>query len=47
MYLLTPQKMKELEALSDKNGVSYAELMQNAGEKLAEFIYSLPINHSY
>ena len=47
MYLLTPQKMKELESLSDKNGVSYAELMQNAGEKLAEFIYSLPINHSY
>ena len=47
MYLLTPEKMKELEALSDKNGVSYSQLMQNAGEKLAEFIYTLPINLSY
>ncbi|MGN0690040.1 MAG: NAD(P)H-hydrate dehydratase [Oscillospiraceae bacterium] len=47
MYLLTPQKMKELEALSDKHGVSYSALMQNAGEQLAEQIYSLPVDLSY
>ena len=39
--------MKELEALSDKHGVSYSALMQNAGEQLAEQIYSLPVDLSY
>ena len=47
MYLLTPHKMKELEALSDKHGVSYSMLMQNASEQLAEQIYSLPVDLSY
>ena len=38
MRLVTPQQMRRLEELSDQNGVSYAQLMENAGQKLSIFL---------
>lgn len=32
MRLVTPQQMRRLEELSDQNGVSYAQLMEHAGQ---------------
>ena len=37
MYV-TPQQMRELERLTFKAGISYAEMMGNAGKALAEFV---------
>lgn len=37
MYV-TPQQMRELERLTFKAGISYAEMMENAGKALAEFV---------
>ena len=38
MRLVTPQQMKLLEDLSDKSGVSYAQLMERAGQQLSVFL---------
>ena len=38
MRLVTPQQMKLLEDLSDKSGVSYAQLMEHAGQQLSVFL---------
>ncbi len=47
MYLVTPKQMKEIEDYSDKHGVSYLTLMQNAGEQLASEIHTMPVDLSY
>ena len=41
MLLVTPEQMKKIESESDKNGVSFSALMENAGKSLAEFINSI------
>lgn len=38
MFYPTPKQMKAIEAASDKNGVSYKQLMENAGAAAAERI---------
>lgn len=38
MKLVTPSEMKTIEAEADRNGLTYAEMMQNAGEGLAEVV---------
>ena len=38
MRLVTPQQMRRLEELSDQNGVSYAQLMEHAGQQLSIFL---------
>lgn len=38
--LLTPSQMRSAEKISDMNGVSYSQLMDNAGLKLADIIKS-------
>ncbi len=38
MLLVTPEQMKLLEAESDRSGMSYAQLMENAGKALARSI---------
>lgn len=38
MRLVTPQQMRRLEELSDQNGVSYAQLMEHAGQQLSVFL---------
>ncbi len=40
MLLVTPEQMRKLEELTDKAGVSYAEMMERAGRGLADFIRS-------
>ena len=45
MYIVTPKQMKVAEAMTDKNGVSYLELMENAGAAAAaEIIKRLDVN---
>ena len=46
MYLTTPQQMKLIEKNSDESGVSYLNLMQNAGCSLAQFISQSSLNIS-
>lgn len=46
MYYVTPSQMKVIENNSDKSGVSYEQLMKNAGSELAQFISSLNIDFS-
>ena len=41
MYYATPQQMKEIERYSDAHGVSYRELMENAGAAAAELVCRL------
>lgn len=41
MYYATPKQMKEIESYSDSHGVSYRELMENAGAAAAEFVCKL------
>ena len=41
MLLVTSEQMKKIEYESDKNGVSFSALMENAGKALAEFIDSV------
>lgn len=41
MLLVTSEQMKKIEYESDKNGVSFSALMENAGKSLAEFINSV------
>ena len=41
MFYATPAQMKTIEAFSDSHGVSYKELMENAGAAAAEFICRL------
>ena len=41
MYYATPQQMKEIERYSDSHGVSYRELMENAGAAAAELVCRL------
>lgn len=41
MYYATPKQMKEIEQYSDLHGVSYRELMENAGGAAAELICKL------
>ena len=38
MFFPTPRQMKTIEENSDRSGVSYRELMENAGGELAIFI---------
>lgn len=45
MQIVTPLQMKEIERISDKNGVSYSQLMDNAGFQLAEKIKDISENH--
>lgn len=47
MYYITPEQMKQLEKASNDNGISYYQLMLNAGEKLAGFILSMPCDLSH
>ena len=35
MYIVTPKQMKAAEEMTDKSGVSYLELMENAGAAAA------------
>lgn len=44
MYYVTPKQMKTIELNADKSGVSYEQLMDNAGLKIAEFINNLQID---
>ncbi len=41
MKLVTVQQMRAIEAEADAKGVSYAEMMQNAGRGLAELVHAL------
>ena len=41
MRIVTPEQMKKLEALADKNGISYSMLMENAGKCLADEIQKI------
>ncbi|HMZ07275.1 MAG TPA: NAD(P)H-hydrate dehydratase [Anaerolineales bacterium] len=41
MKLVTTSQMRAIEKDADSNGVSYAELMQNAGRSLAEIIHAV------
>lgn len=41
MKIVTTEQMKALERQSDEAGVSYLKLMENAGQKLAEYITEL------
>ncbi|MFN8413683.1 MAG: NAD(P)H-hydrate dehydratase [Anaerolineales bacterium] len=41
MKLVTVNKMRAIEKEADANGLSYAEMMQNAGNGLAELVHSL------
>jgi hydroxyethylthiazole kinase-like uncharacterized protein yjeF len=41
MKLVTVQQMRAIEAEADARGVSYAEMMQNAGRGLAELVHAL------
>ena len=36
--LVTPKQMQELERITDESGISYEEMMERAGYKLAEYI---------
>ncbi len=38
MQILTPSQMKNAEVISDRDGISFSQLMENAGFKLAEII---------
>ncbi len=38
MYLVTVEQMKSLEKLADETGLSYAQMMENAGSGLAQII---------
>lgn len=45
MYIVTPKQMKLAEEMTDKSGVSYLELMENAGAaSAAEIIKRLDVN---
>ena len=45
MYIVTPKQMKAAEEMTDKSGVSYLELMENAGAAAAaEIINRLDVN---
>ena len=45
MYIVTPKQMKAAEEMTDKSGVSYLELMENAGAAAAaEIIKRLDVN---
>ena len=45
MYIVTPKQMKAAEEMTDKNGVSYFELMENAGAAAAaEIIKRLDVS---
>ncbi|MDE6731059.1 MAG: NAD(P)H-hydrate dehydratase [Oscillospiraceae bacterium] len=37
-YLVTPEQMRTLEQLTDQAGISYAQMMENAGKALAEIL---------
>jgi NAD(P)H-hydrate repair Nnr-like enzyme with NAD(P)H-hydrate epimerase domain len=41
MKLVTVPQMRAIEKDADANGVSYAELMENAGRGLAELVHAL------
>ncbi len=41
MKLVTVSQMRAIEKEADENGVSYAELMENAGRGLAELVHAL------
>jgi ADP-dependent NAD(P)H-hydrate dehydratase / NAD(P)H-hydrate epimerase len=41
MKLVTTSQMHEIEKEADANGVSYAEMMQNAGRRLAELVHAV------
>lgn len=46
-YYVTPQQMKVIEKNSDDSGVTFKELMYNAGLKTAQFVTSLSLELSY
>ncbi|MDE5754184.1 MAG: NAD(P)H-hydrate epimerase, partial [Oscillospiraceae bacterium] len=37
-YLVTPEQMRILEQLTDQAGVSYSQMMENAGKALADIL---------
>src|SRR5581483_988942 len=46
MKLVSVAEMKAIEKEADANGLSYAQMMENAGQGLAEVIQELPIEDS-
>lgn len=45
MRVISPKQMQELERITDKKGLSYEELMGNAGNSLAEEIHKLGVTY--
>ncbi|MBL8061559.1 MAG: NAD(P)H-hydrate dehydratase [Anaerolineales bacterium] len=47
MKLLTPDQMRAVEKEADTKGVSYAQMMHNAGRGLAEIVHALGQEHGW
>jgi NAD(P)H-hydrate epimerase len=47
MKLVTVSEMKAIEQQADANGLSYAQMMENAGQGLADIVYALGVENDW